>query len=138
MAIFLSFLIHCILYITWQCFFASPTKPFTKDIPPCTIYIYDSDLIPLCSGQASWGIAWYINGTLIPRIVVERGYTYTFISEGGQEGEGQNFHPFYISDSRRGGFLRRSEAQQEVRWGHKQGIMIEEGGGWAGLNSFTF
>jgi hypothetical protein len=72
-------------------------------------------MLSLNAGQAGWGIAWYINGTLIPRIMVERGYTYTFVSEGGQEGDGQNFHPFYISDSRRGGRLRKTAAQQAVR-----------------------
>ena len=34
-------------------------------------------------GQASWGIAWYINDLLIPEIYVERGQTYTFIVQGG-------------------------------------------------------
>lgn len=36
-----------------------------------------------CIGTPSWGIAWYINDTLIPEITVERGQTYTFIVEGG-------------------------------------------------------
>ena len=36
-------------------------------------------------GHVSWGIAWYINGLLIPEIHVERGQTYTFIVEGGNK-----------------------------------------------------
>lgn len=36
-------------------------------------------------GQPAWGIAWYINDLLIPEITVERGQTYTFIVEGGND-----------------------------------------------------
>jgi hypothetical protein len=36
-------------------------------------------------GTPSWGIAWYINDLLIPEITVERGQTYTFIVEGGDD-----------------------------------------------------
>ena len=32
-----------------------------------------------------WGIAWYINGLLIPEIYVVRGKTYTFVVEGGDD-----------------------------------------------------
>ncbi len=70
----------------------------------------------LSIGQAGWGIAWYINGTLNPRIKVERGYTYTFLSEGGQPGEVNNYHPFYITDDRVGGYLRKTEAQRRVSY----------------------
>lgn len=34
--------------------------------------------------KSSLGIAWYINGKLVPEIHVERGKTYTFIVEGGK------------------------------------------------------
>lgn len=37
------------------------------------------------TGHPSWGIAWYMNDLLIPEIYVERGQTYTFIVEGGDE-----------------------------------------------------
>lgn len=37
------------------------------------------------TGQPSWGIAWYINDLLIPEITVERGQTYTFVVEGGED-----------------------------------------------------
>lgn len=33
----------------------------------------------------SWGIAWYLNDLLIPELTVERGQTYTFIVEGGND-----------------------------------------------------
>ena len=51
-------------------------------------------------GQPSWGIAWYINGILIPELVVERGSTYTFIVEGGDNPSAESaYHPLYITDS---------------------------------------
>lgn len=37
------------------------------------------------TGQPSWGIAWYINDLLIPELTVERGQTYTFVVEGGED-----------------------------------------------------
>lgn len=37
------------------------------------------------TGVPSWGIAWYINDQLIPEITVERGQTYEFIIEGGND-----------------------------------------------------
>lgn len=37
------------------------------------------------TGVPSWGIAWYINDLLIPEITVERGKTYEFYVEGGDD-----------------------------------------------------
>lgn len=37
------------------------------------------------TGLPSWGIAWYLNDLLIPELTVERGQTYTFIVEGGND-----------------------------------------------------
>lgn len=37
------------------------------------------------TGLPSWGIAWYLNDLLIPEITVERGQTYLFIVEGGDD-----------------------------------------------------
>jgi hypothetical protein len=37
------------------------------------------------SGHPSWGIAWYLNDLLIPELYVERGQTYTFLVEGGND-----------------------------------------------------
>lgn len=68
----------------------------------------------LFSGQPSWGIAWYINDLLIPEIYVERGQTYTFKVEGGNEQTNPaRYHPFYITDSSEGGFGQKSEAEQK-------------------------
>ncbi|CAB3232551.1 unnamed protein product [Arctia plantaginis] len=65
------------------------------------------------TGHPSWGIAWYINDQLIPEIYVERGRTYTFIVEGGDDRTNPaKFHPFYISDSSEGGFGQKKEEDQ--------------------------
>ena len=57
-------------------------------------------------GRPGWGIAWYINGVLIPELVLQRGRTYTFIVEGGSDStDPGNYHPFYITDSIEGGKL---------------------------------
>ena len=54
----------------------------------------------IISGQPGWGIAWYINDTLVPELVVERGQTYTFLVHGGNVPvDDANYHPFYITDS---------------------------------------
>ncbi|KAF4533163.1 hypothetical protein B566_EDAN001705 [Ephemera danica] len=60
-------------------------------------------------GQPSWGKAWYINDKLIPEIYVERGSTYTFIVEGGNKDVNpSHYHPFYITDSKEGGFEQKN------------------------------
>ncbi|XP_026828705.1 protein Skeletor, isoforms B/C isoform X2 [Ooceraea biroi] len=65
------------------------------------------------TGTPSWGIAWYINDLLIPEITVERGQTYTFIVEGGNDSSNSaRYHPFYITDSSEGGFGQKSESEQ--------------------------
>jgi len=88
-------------------------------------------------GQASWGIAWYINDLLIPEIYVERGQTYTFIVQGGAPStlyrvvfsftefffrfagrtgndptNSARYHPLYITDSSEGGFGQKTENEQ--------------------------
>lgn len=64
------------------------------------------------TGYPSWGIAWYLNDELIPELYVERGETYTFIVEGGNnEQQPARFHPFYITDSPDGGIGQLSEDQ---------------------------
>ncbi|CAL7946334.1 unnamed protein product [Xylocopa violacea] len=65
------------------------------------------------TGESAWGIAWYINDMLIPEITVERGKTYTFIVEGGNDpANPARYHPFYITDSPEGGFSQKTERQQ--------------------------
>ncbi|XP_074594209.1 protein Skeletor, isoforms B/C-like [Brevipalpus obovatus] len=56
------------------------------------------------TGIQSWGIAWWVNGKLIPEIHVQRGKNYTFIVEGGNDPSNQaQYHPLYITESREGG-----------------------------------
>ncbi|XP_076317083.1 uncharacterized protein LOC143229119 isoform X2 [Tachypleus tridentatus] len=68
------------------------------------------------TGQVGWGIAWYINGLIIPEITVQRGKTYTFYVEGGNDPENPaRHHPLYITESPEGGFeyKTRSERRRE-------------------------
>ncbi|XP_037295975.1 protein Skeletor, isoforms B/C isoform X1 [Manduca sexta] len=77
--------------------------------------VTDHDIIDgfLPFGHPSWGIAWYINDQLIPEIYVERGKTYTFFVEGGDDRTNPaKYHPFYISDSSEGGFGQKKEEDQ--------------------------
>ena len=56
------------------------------------------------SGLPSWGIAWYIDDTLIPELHLQRGVNYTFKVSGGKD------HPFYITDSIVGGYSQVGNA----------------------------
>ncbi|KAG5348197.1 SKEL1 protein, partial [Acromyrmex charruanus] len=68
------------------------------------------------TGTPSWGIAWYINDLLIPEITVERGKTYTFIVEGGDDpANPARYHPLYITDSPEGGLGQNLEKQTDER-----------------------
>ncbi|XP_012348052.1 protein Skeletor, isoforms B/C isoform X2 [Apis florea] len=68
------------------------------------------------TGQPAWGIAWYINDLLIPEITVERGQTYTFIVEGGNDpANPARYHPFYITNSPEGGFGQKTEDEQKAQ-----------------------
>lgn len=56
------------------------------------------------TGLPGWGLAWWINGYLIPELTVERGVTYTFIVEGGSNSSNTaSYHPFYITNNKEGG-----------------------------------
>ena len=58
------------------------------------------------AGLSGWGIAYYINDTLIPVLRLRRNVTYTFIVEAGNDpNDGPNYHPFYITNSEDGGIL---------------------------------
>jgi len=63
----------------------------------------------LPAGRAGWGIAWYLNGSLIPHLHVQRGRTYTFIAESGNDSSSFDYHPFYLTNSKTGG--RDTKAQ---------------------------
>ena len=57
------------------------------------------------TGESSWGIAFYINDYLIPEIIVERGETYIFeVESGNNPSNPAKYHPFYITDSKQGGY----------------------------------
>ena len=67
------------------------------------------------SGRAGWGIAFYVNGTLIPELTVTRGNTYTFLIYGGTDPDYiSNYHPLYITDSIGGGRLQNTVEQRAV------------------------
>ena len=69
----------------------------------------------LFEGHQSWGIAWYINDLLIPEITLRRGYTYTFIVNGGDDtGNPSMYHPFYITDDPAGGRDQKDTQQKMV------------------------
>ena len=70
-----------------------------------------------CVGQVGWGIAWFINDLLVPELEFQRGRTYTFTVEGGNNPEDpSNYHPFYITDSISGGYLFNTPEQRAVRY----------------------
>lgn len=63
------------------------------------------------TGQSGWGISWWINEELIPVLHVERGKTYTFVVEGGVDpSNSARYHPFYITDSSKGGGSKEDRA----------------------------
>lgn len=67
-------------------------------------------------GISGWGISWYLNGLLIPQIELYRGFEYTFIVEGGDDPSNPaRYHPFYITNNERGGYLVKSEQERKVR-----------------------
>ncbi|XP_041477203.1 uncharacterized protein LOC121425249 [Lytechinus variegatus] len=66
------------------------------------------------TGSVGWGIAWFINGLLIPELTLTRGKTYTFLVSGGDDPTlSANYHPFYITDDPSGGYAQLSQAEQE-------------------------
>ncbi|XP_071792930.1 protein Skeletor, isoforms B/C-like isoform X1 [Asterias amurensis] len=68
------------------------------------------------TGIVGWGIAWYVNGLLIPEITVERGVTYTFTVYGGDNpGKSAEYHPFYITTDPEGGHAQLSDAEKAKR-----------------------
>ncbi|XP_035890719.1 protein Skeletor, isoforms B/C isoform X2 [Anopheles stephensi] len=65
------------------------------------------------TGHPSWGIAWFMNDLLIPEIYVERGQTYTFVVEGGDDtAQPAKYHPLYITSSSEGGYGQLTDAQK--------------------------
>ncbi|KAL3912541.1 MAG: hypothetical protein SGILL_006840, partial [Bacillariaceae sp.] len=65
------------------------------------------------TGNSPWGIAWFLNGDLIPEMVMRRGTTYTFKVNGGTDPEADSlYHPFYLTTSERGGYQQLSPADR--------------------------
>ncbi|EDV91602.1 GH17979 [Drosophila grimshawi] len=80
------------------------------------------------TGVPSWGIAWYINDLLIPEITVERGLTYEFLVEGGNDpSQPASYHPIYITDSPEGGLGQKTglEARKQKAYA---GVEYDEDG----------
>lgn len=69
------------------------------------------------TGHVSNGLAWYINGFLVPELWLRRGLTYEFKVRGGNNPHSpEYYHPLVITDEPRGGFDRLTEAKQnEIR-----------------------
>ncbi|KAG1701742.1 Protein Skeletor, isoforms B/C [Nymphon striatum] len=66
------------------------------------------------TGEVGWGIAWYVNGNLLPEITLQRGRTYIFEVEGGKNKNNKaKTHPFYITSSPVGGYASNTEEEQE-------------------------
>lgn len=66
------------------------------------------------TGKQSWGVSWYINGLLVPEIVLERGQTYRFVIEGGSDKTSSSRrHPFYLTDSPEGGFDFKTDDERQ-------------------------
>lgn len=69
------------------------------------------------TGHVSNGLAWYLNGLLIPELYLRRGLTYVVKVRGGNNPHSpEYYHPMVITDEPRGGFDRLSDTKQsEIR-----------------------
>lgn len=69
------------------------------------------------TGHVSNGLAWYVNGFMVPEMWLRRGLTYAFRVYGGNNPHSpEYYHPLVITDEPRGGFDRLTEAKQnEIR-----------------------
>ena len=73
------------------------------------------DSLSFLTGANSWGIAFYVNGFLISKIIVERGMNYTFKIQTGDTVNNQAaYHPVYITDDSIGGYKQRSAEDKRV------------------------
>lgn len=68
------------------------------------------------TGRQPWGIVYYVNGRLIPEIVLKRGEEYHFIIEtGDDETNTAEYHPVYISTDPDGGYTQKNSSEKAVR-----------------------
>lgn len=69
----------------------------------------------ITEGLTAWGVAWYMNGFLIPELVLRRGTKYTFRINGGNDPtQGAQFHPFYLTTSEVGGYAQLSPQERTL------------------------
>lgn len=97
---------------------ASPVTPFRRPLIGDDETTFDMHIGPsggprgytaITEGLVSWGIAWYVNGYLIPELVLRRGTKYTFrINGGNNPTDSANYHPFYLTTSMEGGYIQLS------------------------------
>ena len=73
----------------------------------------DKSIKSSVTGMPSNGLAWYINGLLIPEIWMKRGFTYAIRIYGGNNPHSAEYYnPLIITDEPHGGVERLSEAAQ--------------------------
>ena len=66
------------------------------------------------TGKQPWGISWYINGYIIPKIYMRRGDTFKFKVNGGDNpAQSAAYHPFYLTSSDIGGYITLNEQERE-------------------------
>lgn len=75
-------------------------------------------------------LCWWINNLLLPELTVYRGQTYYFKVQGGDSDKlgSVNYHPFYITSSRDGGYGKKTESEKrtEAIWaGVEEAIRYE-------------
>jgi hypothetical protein len=60
-------------------------------------------------------VVWWINGYLLPKIYVERGKSYAFRVQGGNNpARKKSFHPLYITDHPEGGYGLKVTAEKKL------------------------
>lgn len=69
------------------------------------------------AGQTSTGLAWYIEGQLVPELYLRRGLTYNFRIHGGNNPHSPNlYHPLIITNEPHGGYDKLSDvAKSKIR-----------------------
>ena len=111
----------------FQCLVVPPIVKPAWTIPPLCInsenneiraYIGDTGGVQGykgITGQDGWGIAWYLNGILIPEVYVLRYTTVRFYVNGGDDSTiAAAYHPFYITSSSEGGIASLAAAGQPL------------------------
>ena len=60
-------------------------------------------------------VVWWINDRLLPEIYVERGKTYYFRVQGGDNpSREESYHPLYVTDNPEGGYIRKTPNERRV------------------------